>query len=58
VCEIFPLDLVETIRADPLEPDPAVRFAHYSCGSTFTVIVEDTPRDEEGRNEPQSKTPI
>jgi hypothetical protein len=27
VCEIVPLDLVETIREDPLELDPAVRFA-------------------------------
>jgi hypothetical protein len=27
VCEVVPLDLVETIREDPLEPDLTVRLA-------------------------------
>ena len=48
--EVDPLDLVETIREGllVLDPDLRVRFAHRSCGNTFTVTPEDTPRDKEG----------
>jgi hypothetical protein len=47
VCEVDPLDLVETIREGVLvlDPDRTVRFAHRSFGE-FTS--KDTPRDKEG----------
>ena len=49
MCEVDPLDLVETIREGLLDPDLTVRFAHRSFGDTFTVTPKDTPRDKEGR---------
>jgi hypothetical protein len=47
VCEVDPLDLVETIREGVLvlDPDRTDRFAHRSFGE-FTS--RDTPRDKEG----------
>jgi hypothetical protein len=51
VCEVGPLDRVETIREGLLvfDPDPAVRFAHRCFGDAFTVTLRGTPRDKEGR---------
>jgi hypothetical protein len=50
VCEVDPLDLVETIREGLLarEPDLAFRLAHRSFGDTFTVTRKSTPRGKEG----------
>ena len=49
-CEVDPLDIVEMIREGllVLDPDLTVRFANRSCGNTFTVTPEDTPRAKEG----------
>jgi len=43
-----PLDLVDTTREGLLDPSLTVRIASRSFGDTFTVIPEDTPRDQEG----------
>ena len=50
VCEVEPLDLVETIREDLLvfEPDLTVRFVRRSFDDAFTVTPKDTPRGKEG----------
>ena len=51
MCEIDPLDIVETIREGllVLDSDPTVGLAFHSFGNTFTVTPEDTPRDKQGR---------
>jgi len=51
MCEVDPLDPVETVREGllVLDPDLTVRFAHRSFGDTFTVTPGNTPRDKEGR---------
>ena len=50
MCEVDPLDIVETIREGVLVRDPelTVRLADRSFGETFTVIPEDSPREKEG----------
>jgi hypothetical protein len=51
MCEIDPLDLVETIGDGLLMPNPdqTVQFAHRSFGDIVTVTPKDAPRDKEGR---------
>ena len=51
MCEVGPLDRVETIREGLLvfDPDLAVRFAHRSFGDAFTVTRKGIPHDKEGR---------
>jgi hypothetical protein len=50
VCEVDPLDIVETIREGVLVGDPNLtgRLARRSLGETFTVPPEDTPSEKEG----------
>jgi hypothetical protein len=45
VCEVDPLDLVDTSREGllVLDPDLTVRFAHRSFGDTFTVTPKGYP---------------
>ena len=48
--EVDPLDIVKTIREGVLvrDPDLTDRLAHRSCGDTFTILRENTPREKEG----------
>ena len=50
MCELDPLDIVETIREGVLvrDPDLTGRLGYRSFGDTFTVLPEDTPREKEG----------
>ena len=50
MCEVDPLDIVETIREGVLVGDPnrTGRLAYRSLGETFTVLSENTPREKEG----------
>jgi hypothetical protein len=50
VCEVDPLNIVETIREGVLVGDPNLtgRLAYRSLGKTFTVLSENTPREKEG----------
>jgi hypothetical protein len=49
VCEVDPLDIVETMREGVLsrDPDLAGRLGYPSFGDTFKV-PEDSPREKEG----------
>jgi hypothetical protein len=49
VCEVDPLDIVETIREGVLVRDlkPICRLGCRSFSATFTVL-EDSPREKEG----------
>jgi len=50
VCEVDPLDIVETIREGMFvrDPDLTGRLGYRSFGDTFTVLLEDSPREKEG----------
>ena len=54
--EVDPLDIVETIHEGVLVGDPNLtdRLAYRSCGETFTVLPENTPREKEGLQCPRS----
>ena len=47
MCEVDPLDIAET---SGLVRDPELkgRLGCRSCGETFTIIPEDSPREKEG----------
>ena len=49
MCEVDPLDLIETIREGLLDPGLTVRAAHRCFGDTFTVTRKDITRDKEGQ---------
>ena len=51
MCKASPLDLAETTRDRllVLDPDLTVRFADRSFGETYTVVPENTPREQEGQ---------
>jgi hypothetical protein len=50
VCELDPLDIVETIREGVLVRDPDLTgwIGYRSFGDTFMVLPEDGPREKEG----------
>jgi hypothetical protein len=50
VCEVDPLDIVETIREGVLvrEPELTGRLGCRCLGETFTVLAENTSREKEG----------
>ena len=50
MCDVDPMDLVETIRKGllVLDPDWIVRFTHHPFGDTFTVTLKGISRDTEG----------
>ena len=50
MCEVDPLDIVETIREGVLvrEPELTGRLGYRCFGDNFTVPPEDTPREKEG----------
>jgi hypothetical protein len=50
VCEVDPLNIVETIREGVLvrEPELTGRLGYGCLGETFTVLSENTPREKEG----------
>ena len=50
MCEVDPLDIVETIREGMFvrDPDLTGRLGYRSFGDTFTVLPEDSPREKEG----------
>ena len=50
MCELDPLDIVETIREGVLVRDPDLTgwIGYRSFGDTFTVLPGDTPREKEG----------
>jgi hypothetical protein len=50
VCEVDPLDIVETTVKEWLMPHPdlTVGIAHCSPGNTFAVTPEDSSREHEG----------
>ena len=51
MCDVDPLDILETIRKVPLarDPDLTVGLVLGSFGGTSTDTPKDTPRDKEGR---------
>jgi hypothetical protein len=49
VCEVDPLDLIETVRGGLPDPGPTVRAAHRCFGDTLTVTRKDIARDKEGQ---------
>jgi hypothetical protein len=51
VCDVDPLDLVETIREDVVtrDPDLTVRLVQRCFGDVFTVTRKGIPHDKEGR---------
>ena len=50
MCEVDPLEIVETIREGLLMrgPDLTARLGYCSFGDSFTVLPEDSPREKEG----------
>ena len=49
--EVDPLDIVDTIREGMFvrDADLTGRLGYRSFGDTFTVLPEDSPRDQEGQ---------
>ena len=50
MCEVDPLNIVETIREGVLvrEPELTGRLGYRCLGETFTVLSENAPREKEG----------
>ena len=50
MCEVDPLNIVETIPQGVLVrgPDLTGRRGYRSCGDSFTILPEDSPREKEG----------
>ena len=48
MCEVDPLDIAETEGVLVRDPELKGRLGYRSCGETFTVLPEDSPREKEG----------